>query len=109
MGKKQPSWIEEFEKLTNRGGFSDYECTNWKVGGESGMYAKTIIEFTGKLLEQAREDQKKKDAEIARKYKVTLKSGYDKLTVMWNKIADLNNNTCDDIAKDILNKEEEDV
>ena len=53
MPKQQDNWKKRFEKFTNKSGFSNYECTNWKIK----MTAKEFMPYIQKELDKAREEE----------------------------------------------------
>jgi len=55
MKKQQDNWKKRFEKFTNKSGFSNYECTNWKIK----MTAKEFMPYIQKELDKAREEERK--------------------------------------------------
>jgi len=68
MPKQQDNWKKRFEKFTNKSGFSNYECTNWKIK----MTAKEFMPYIQKELDKAREEERK-----------LIKSAQDTINQLW--------------------------
>ena len=68
MTKSKDKWKKRFEKFTNKGGFSNFKRTDWKIR----TTAKELEPYIQKELDKAREEERK-----------LIKSAQDTINQLW--------------------------